>query len=79
MARLAGAVRDVKQLVARVLDGDVLAAVELATIHRCGSVGDLVEVVCPTLDPSPGLFDCIADGWALRDRVGPKRPVLPLK
>jgi hypothetical protein len=69
------AVKDVKALIARVVEGDVMAAVELATLNGCGSVGDLVETVCPTLDPSPALFDVCADGWALRDRVGPRRPL----
>jgi hypothetical protein len=69
------ALKDVKGLIGRVIEGDVLAAVELATLYRCGSIGDLIEVVCPTLDPSPELFNACADGWALRDRVGPRRPL----
>lgn len=54
-----------KQLIARILNGDVSAAVELAKRMHYESITELVVGVDPLRVPSPALFDVLADGMAI--------------
>jgi hypothetical protein len=60
------ALKDVKSLIGAVLDGDVLAALELAQLYRVESVAELLGVVCPEGGPSVKAFDACADGFSLK-------------
>ena len=58
-----------KKLIAAVLEGDVVAGVELARGWKAGTVTELLAVVCPDGQVSVGVLDTCADAIALMNRT----------